>query len=248
MALLFGGMAIYPFIESWVTGDKTEHHILDRPRNVPTRTALGVAAMTWYATLWIGGGNDLVATQFHVSLNAVTWFLRFAVFIAPIVAFLVTKRICIGLQRSDHERLLHGAETGVIERSPAGRFSERHRTISVGEQYTLTQQKEPVPLNPVPAGDGEDFSARQIRIEQERRRATRFYFLDALRKPTRAELDEAVEHQHHLAAVAHGDGHDVHGNGHDGHGNGHAAEGRELTADGGDEHTEFGTESEHLAP
>jgi quinol---cytochrome-c reductase cytochrome b subunit len=244
MALLFGGMAIYPFIEAWVTGDKSEHHILDRPRNAPTRTALGVAAMTWYATLWIGGGNDIVATHFHVSLNAVTWFLRFAVFIAPVVAFLVTKRICIGLQRSDHERLLHGAETGVIERSPAGRFSERHRTISVGEQYTLTQQKEPLPLNPVPSGDGEDFSARQIRIEQERRRATRFYFLDALRKPTRAELEEAVEHQHHLAAVAHGDGHDVHGNGHDGH----AAEGHELTADGGDEHTEFGTESEHLAP
>ena len=51
--------------------------------------------------LWIGGGNDLVATQFHVSLNAVTYFLRVAVFVAPVIAFLVTKRICIGLQRSD---------------------------------------------------------------------------------------------------------------------------------------------------
>jgi ubiquinol-cytochrome c reductase cytochrome b subunit len=100
MTLFFGIMAIYPFVEAWVTGDKREHHVLDRPRNNPTRTAFGVAAMTCYAMLWIGGGNDLVATQFHVSLNAVTYFLRVAVFVAPVIAFLVTKRICIGLQVS----------------------------------------------------------------------------------------------------------------------------------------------------
>ena len=56
-------MAVYPFVEAWVTGDKSEHHILDRPRNAPTRTAFGVAAMTCYGMLWIGGGNDLVATS-----------------------------------------------------------------------------------------------------------------------------------------------------------------------------------------
>ncbi len=37
---------LYPFIESWVTGDKREHHMLDRPRNGPTRTGLGVAWLT----------------------------------------------------------------------------------------------------------------------------------------------------------------------------------------------------------
>src|ERR687897_1917092 len=112
MTLLFGGMALYPFIEQWVTGDKSEHHLLDRPRNNPTRTGLGVAAMAWYGVLWAGGGNDLIATQFDVSLNAVTWILRVAVFVAPVVAFLITKRVCIGLQRSDHDRLLHCTETG----------------------------------------------------------------------------------------------------------------------------------------
>ena len=63
MGLFFGLMAIYPFVEAWVTGDKTEHHILDRPRNNPTRTAFGVAAITGYALLMIAGGNDLVATH-----------------------------------------------------------------------------------------------------------------------------------------------------------------------------------------
>src|SRR5829696_138445 len=230
MGLLFGGMALYPFIEAWVTGDKSEHHLLDRPRNNPTRTGLGVAAMTAYAMLWLGGGNDIIATQFDVSLNAVTYFLRVAVFVGPVLAFLLTKRICIGLQRADHERLLHGAETGVIERDPSGRYSERHRPITVGEQFALTQHAEQDALVPV-AGDGDgEYSDRQLRVEQLRRRATRFYFADTLRKPTRAELEEAAAHHHHRASHELGAGQ---GNGH-GDGDGHA----EIA----------GTESEHLAP
>ena len=31
-------IGVYPFVEAWVTGDKREHHLLDRPRNAPTRT------------------------------------------------------------------------------------------------------------------------------------------------------------------------------------------------------------------
>jgi ubiquinol-cytochrome c reductase cytochrome b subunit len=212
MGLLFGGMAIYPFIEGWVTGDKSEHHILDRPRNNPTRTAFGVAAMTWYGMLWAGGGNDIIATTFGISLNSVTYFLRAAVFVGPVLAFLLTKRICIGLQRSDEERLLHGAETGIIERDPSGGYSERHRPITQGEAYVLTQHKDQPALMPLTETDG--FSAREIRTEQLRRRAGRFYFIDTLRKPTQAELEEAAHH--------HGDG-DGHGNGHEveGDGNGH---------------------------
>ena len=35
MGLLFTGLALYPFIEAWITGDQSEHHLLDRPRNAP---------------------------------------------------------------------------------------------------------------------------------------------------------------------------------------------------------------------
>ena len=212
MGLLFGVMAIYPFAEAWVTGDKSEHHILDRPRNNPTRTAFGVAAMTGYAMLWIGGGNDLVATTFNVSLNSVTYFLRVAVFVAPVIAFMLTKRLCIGLQRSDADRLLHGAESGVIDRDPSGRYAERHRPISVGEAYTLTQHKENLALLPI--ADTEGMSEKEIKAEQRRRKATRFYFIHTLRKPTRAELEEAAHH--HEDGHEDGNGHAVEGNG-DGH-------------------------------
>jgi ubiquinol-cytochrome c reductase cytochrome b subunit len=44
-------VAVYPFFEAWVTGDQREHHVLDRPRNTPTRTAIGAAGVTFYAAL-----------------------------------------------------------------------------------------------------------------------------------------------------------------------------------------------------
>src|SRR5215216_4054564 len=203
MGLFFGLMAIYPFVEAWVTGDKSEHHLLDRPRNNPTRTAFGVAAMTGYAMLWIGGGNDLVATQFDVSLNAVTYFLRVAVFVAPVLAFLVTKRICIGLQHADRDKMLHGAESGVIDRAPSGKYSERHRPISQGQAFMLTQHEDMPGLLPLTDVDG--MSEREIKGEQRRRKATRFYFIDTLRRPTRAELEEAAAHHMHAMAIE-GDG------------------------------------------
>jgi ubiquinol-cytochrome c reductase cytochrome b subunit len=231
MGILFTVLGFYPFIEKWITGDDKEHHLLDRPRDNATRTAFGVAAITCYGMLWIGGGNDIVATQFHVSLNHVTYFLRVAVFVAPVIAYHVTKRICVGLQRADEERLLHGAESGVLVRDPSGSYSEKHIPISTDEAFTLTSRVEPLALNPVESED--DLTARQRRVEQVRRRATRFYFIDNMRKPTRAELEEAAAHQAHSDGDVDADGHEVgsgHGNGHtpvdgghNGNGNGHHA-------------------------
>jgi ubiquinol-cytochrome c reductase cytochrome b subunit len=207
MGLFFGLMYIYPFIEAWVTGDKSEHHVLDRPRNNPTRTAFGVAAMTGYAMLWIGGGNDLVALLFDVSLNSVTYFLRVAVFVAPVIAFLVTKRICIGLQRADRDRMLHGAESGVIDRAPSGKYAERHRPISRGEAFKLTQHEDIPALLPLTDVDG--MSVREIKSEQRRRRATRFFFIDTLRRPTRAEIEEAEHHHLHPMIIGDGEQHAI---------------------------------------
>src|SRR5690606_31347410 len=56
-------LAIYPFIEAWITGDKREHHIADRPRNAPTRTAIGAAGVTFYAVMWAAASSDLIATH-----------------------------------------------------------------------------------------------------------------------------------------------------------------------------------------
>ena len=122
-SLMFMILMLLPFLEAWITGDKREHHLLQRPRNAPTRTALMVALMTFYGLSWAAGGNDIIAIKLHLIINQITYFLRGAVFIGPLIAFLITRRWCISLQRKDDEQLLHGYETGIIMRSPEGGYS-----------------------------------------------------------------------------------------------------------------------------
>jgi ubiquinol-cytochrome c reductase cytochrome b subunit len=146
LGLLFTGMALWPFIERWATGDHSEHHVNDRPRNAPTRTAVGVAAMTFYAVFWLEGANDLIAVHLHLSLYTITWVARFGVFIAPMLAYLITKRICLGLQRKDRELLAHGVETGIIRQLPNGEFAEIHRPVSAEKRAILLSNQAPVRL------------------------------------------------------------------------------------------------------
>ncbi|WP_019068548.1 cytochrome bc1 complex cytochrome b subunit [Streptomyces hokutonensis] len=141
--LLLVLIGAYPFLESWRTGDTHEHHLLDRPRNRPSRTGLGVAWISLYLILLAGGGNDIVATRLHLSINTVTWMVRVAVFAVPVLAFVITRRICLGLQLRDAELVLHGRETGVIKRLPHGEYVEIHRPLDPAELHTLTAHKRP---------------------------------------------------------------------------------------------------------
>ncbi|MFI6832595.1 cytochrome bc complex cytochrome b subunit [Kribbella sp. NPDC050241] len=187
-------VALYPFIESWIIGDKREHHLLDRPRDVPTRTGIGVAFMTFYALLWIGGGNDVVATHFGLSLNSVTWFLRFAVILGPMLAFWITRRWAISLQRADRERLLLGLETGVIVRSPEGKYTEKHQPISTYEAYSLTARERVLPHELGVETDDNGVRAPRRTLRKVRARLSRFYFADAVQKPTAHEIEAAHAH------------------------------------------------------
>jgi ubiquinol-cytochrome c reductase cytochrome b subunit len=144
--ILFTGMALYPFIESWITGDKREHHLLDRPRNAPNRTALGAMSITFMLVALINGGNDIIATHFSLTINQIMWFTRFAIFILPPIAFVVTKRLCLSLQRADRELVLHGRETGRLLRLPHGEFVEVHEPISPEKAYLLTSHEQNPPL------------------------------------------------------------------------------------------------------
>jgi ubiquinol-cytochrome c reductase cytochrome b subunit len=62
MGGVFAVMFIYPFFEAWLLKDKREHHILDRPRNNPTRTAIGVAGIIFYCNMWAAASGDIVAS------------------------------------------------------------------------------------------------------------------------------------------------------------------------------------------
>jgi len=139
--LLLVFIGVYPFLEARVTRDRREHHILDRPRNRPVRTAIGAAWISVYLILLAGGGNDIVATRLHLSINTVTWLVRVAVFAVPALVFAATRRICLGLQLRDRELVLHGRETGVIKRLPHGEYVEVHQPLDQAELHTLTAHR-----------------------------------------------------------------------------------------------------------
>ncbi|WP_330280879.1 cytochrome bc1 complex cytochrome b subunit [Streptomyces sp. NBC_00588] len=192
-------IGLYPFFESWITGDKREHHLLDRPRNRPVRTGLGVAWLSVYFLLLVGGGNDLFATRFHLSINSVTWFIRIALFVGPVVAFLITKRICLGLQNRDKRKVLHGRETGTIRRLPHGEYIEVHQDLSPAERHTLTAHEQYQPLDPGAAEDANGIPRKPSRRDQLRTRLSRAYFGPSAQvaKPTREELRHNEEETTH---------------------------------------------------
>ncbi|GAA1887692.1 cytochrome b [Actinomadura bangladeshensis] len=141
LGIIFTGAAAWPWIEAWVTGDKRHHHVNTRPRNAPVRTAVGMAAVTFYGVQWLAGANDILAEKFHISLFATTWFFRVVFFLGPIIAFIVTKRICLGLQRKDADVIGHGVESGVITMSPEGKFAERHEPARDEERHVILSKE-----------------------------------------------------------------------------------------------------------
>ena len=194
------GLAVaYPFLEAWVTGDKREHHLLDRPRNAATRTGLGVMAITFYLLLMAGGGNDIIATRFNLSINDITNTLRVLVFVVPPLTFVVTKRICLGLQRRDREMVLHGRESGRIVRLPHGEFIEVHEPMSATDQWLLVQHDVHRPL-PLPQGSDErGVRAPRAALARVRANLSSFWFEDRIEPVTPAELAAAHAHGDHDA-------------------------------------------------
>ncbi len=204
--IIFGAVLAYPFIEAWITGDKREHHLLQRPRNAPTRTAFLVSMMTLYGLLWAAGGNDILAVIFNLNLNYITYFMRLMIFVGPVIAFIITRRWCISLQRQDEARLLHGYETGIIMRSPEGAYAEKHLPIASDDAYALTARDRD-PLLPAPTeADENGVAARNVRINRLRARLSHAWFGHNVQKPTTAELDGARHHAEH-ALAPHEDGH-----------------------------------------
>ncbi|HEY7487735.1 MAG TPA: ubiquinol-cytochrome c reductase cytochrome b subunit [Streptosporangiaceae bacterium] len=144
--VLFTGLAVYPFIERWVTGDYAVHHLLDRPRDVPPRTGLGAAGVTFYGVLWAAGGNDILAKTFDVPLFWTTWFFRGAIILGPVIAYIVAYRVCLGLQRKDRGLIHHGLESGIIRRMPSGEYIEVERPVSQVMAAPITDERLPAAL------------------------------------------------------------------------------------------------------
>jgi ubiquinol-cytochrome c reductase cytochrome b subunit len=203
LGALFTGAALWPFIEQWITGDKREHHLNDRPRNAPTRTAIGIAVISFYGVLWAEGANDILADHFDISLYLTTEIARWAWFVVPIIAYIITKRICLGLQRKDAHLLEHGVEIGIIRQLPTGEFIEESRPVT-DEERAVLESRTMHPALPAGAGTKDGVPAPGMR--------------GAIGKVRERLYNVVTESVPMPTGNGHGDGH---GNGHAIEGNGH---------------------------
>ena len=202
LGLVFTLAAIWPFLEQWITGDRREHHVNDRPRNAPTRTALGISVITFYGILWAEGANDLFANFFDVPLYWITWAARVGIFVGPALAYIITKRICIGLQRKDNHLIEHGVETGIIRQLPGGEFIEETRPVSE-EALAILLSRSDYPA--LPAAETPETAVPPSKMRGGLGRVReRFY-------KVLTETAPAPEVNGH--AIGHGNGHAVEGNG-----------------------------------
>jgi ubiquinol-cytochrome c reductase cytochrome b subunit len=126
-------LGAYPFIEERLTGDRSEHNLLERPRENPTRTGIGVAGITFYGVLWAAASADTMAVLFHLSVNTLIHVFQVLLIIGPPLAMAFTRRILLGLQDFDANVAKHGAESGRIIRRPDGGYIEPHLPPTRGQ-------------------------------------------------------------------------------------------------------------------
>ena len=196
--LIFGGAAFWPFFEQWATGDKSfaQHQRPAAERSDADRYRHGRHGVLRRS---LGRGRQRRPRRFPAgpALHDHLDFARVLIFVGPVLAFVITRRICLGLQRKDKETLLHGYETGIIRQLPNGEFIEVHKPVNEEGRAVLEAKKVPALMPPPGSGDANGVPAPTSRGVLGKARAA----------ANRAFAETVV-----LEANGHGDGHG--GNGH----------------------------------
>ena len=132
--IIFGGLFLVPWIERRFTRDDREHHLLDRPRDAPHRTATGAAAITFVTVLFLGGSQDVIAGTLDVSIGHVTAFLQVAAVVGPPIAYLVAWTLCRSLGRRGGPERTERAGSVIRDASGGyhGAHDEEEATVEVG--------------------------------------------------------------------------------------------------------------------
>ena len=176
--------------------------------NNPTRTGLGFAALTFYGVLMFAGGNDIIAIKLGMSINDITHILRLLIFVGPLIAFWVAKRICLSLQRRDRDLVLHGRETGRIVRTADGKFFEAHEPLDPFTRWKIVEHEQYQPLQLTSTVDGNGVARRGAAKERLRARLSGFYFKDRVDPVSPAELEAAHHDGHAREAIEPAEGHE----------------------------------------
>ena len=122
--LLFTAMFAWPWIEQrFITRDFSRHELLDRPRDNPFRTAVGVGTFTFVFAIFAFGAADRILVSAGYSYATQLYISRAGIFVAPIVAFFVTYMVCRRLRES-RVHPLRGWSGAVVRRTPDGAYED----------------------------------------------------------------------------------------------------------------------------
>jgi ubiquinol-cytochrome c reductase cytochrome b subunit len=118
---LFGLLYTWPMLERRLTHDDEIHHLLDRPRDAPGRTAAGAAIFTFVATIFVAGSADRIFVSLGISYERQVWLFRLAAILLPLCVFFVVRSVAREL-RDDNWHPLRGSQSEVVRRSERGGF------------------------------------------------------------------------------------------------------------------------------
>jgi len=94
-------LATFPWVEARLTGDRRVHNLADRPRDAPTRTAFGVAFLSWIFLIFAFGAADRILVLWGLSYNLQLYIFRIAIWVVPPILFFGVRRMCRELQAGD---------------------------------------------------------------------------------------------------------------------------------------------------
>lgn len=120
--ILFAVLFAWPWIEALATNDWRTHHLLDRPRDRPVRTGLGVAAIVLITLLLIAGSDDVIAVEAGWSIVTFRNIERILLIILPVIAGVFAYYLARDLSRAAPLEVDAAAEVPEPEfgPSPAG--------------------------------------------------------------------------------------------------------------------------------
>jgi len=119
--IVFTVIYAWPWIDKRLFDDYGAHNLLDRPRDKPLRTAVGVAALLFFADLTLASATDLLGNALQMSFELLIELLQYGSFVAPIVGGVVAYRACVRLQSSNVHPIQRPVG-GVIVRDARGGY------------------------------------------------------------------------------------------------------------------------------
>jgi ubiquinol-cytochrome c reductase cytochrome b subunit len=133
--IIFTVIYAWPWIDKRIYRDYGRHNLLDRPRDKPFRTGIGVACIIFFTVETLATAADLLANNLRIGFERIIEILQIAVLVGPIVGFAIAFYTCRALQKTNAHPIQRPIG-GIILRASDGSYhtlGDHHAPASAGE-------------------------------------------------------------------------------------------------------------------